>query len=585
MYILGVSCYYHDSAAVLLKDGELIAAAEEERFTRIKHDYSFPHNAIKFCLEHAGIKSENLDFVVFHEKPFLKFERIIKTILATFPKSCNLFKDVAITWLKSKLWIKSTIAQSLNIPENKILFSQHHLSHAASAFFSSPFEEAAILTIDGVGEWATTTLGIGKTNKITLLNEIMFPHSLGLLYSVFTAFLGFKVNNGEYKVMGMSAYGKPKHIDKVYQLIEVNDDGSFKLNMKYFSFHYSTTHSFNRNFIKLFGTPREREKRFVLDKELFEQNQIPITEEEIKENRYFADIAGSIQKVTEDILIKIANNLYQKTHLKKLCISGGVALNCVANYKILQNTPFTDIYIQPASGDSGAALGAALYAWHCLSDKKRAAIISHSYWGKEYSNQEIDLFLKKNNIVHTKLNQNDLIEYIAEKIKNGKIVGWFQGRFEWGPRALGNRSILADPRNPKMKQIINTKIKFRESFRPFAPSVLAEHASDFFDIDAIAQQYPAKFMLYTVPSKRGDLIPAVTHINEMSRIQIVKKEDNPLYYTLIEKFYQKTGIPLLLNTSFNLKGEPMVNSPKDAYTTFLRSGIDTLVMGNCIIEK
>ncbi|MDP8233331.1 MAG: carbamoyltransferase [Candidatus Saelkia tenebricola] len=585
MYIMGLSCYYHDSAAVLLKDGKLTAAAEEERFTRIKHDYSFPHNAIKFCLEHEGITSEDLDFVVFHEKPFLKFERIIKTILATFPKSCNLFKDVAITWLKDKLWIKSTIAQSLNMPENKILFSQHHLSHAASAFLSSPFKEAAILTIDGVGEWATTTFGKGQTNKITLLNEITFPHSLGLLYSVFTAFLGFKVNNGEYKVMGMSAYGAPKHIDKIYQLIEVNDDGSFKLNMKYFSFHYSTKHSFNKNFIKLFGTPREREKRFVLDRESFEHNQTPITEDEIKENQNFADIAASIQKVTEDILIKMANSVYQKTGLKSLCISGGVALNCVANYKILQNTPFTDIYIQPASGDSGAALGAALYVWHCLLDKKRETIISHSYWGKEYSNQEIDIFLKENNIAHKYLNQNELIEYTAEKIKNGKIVGWFQGRFEWGPRALGNRSILADPRNLKMKQIVNTKIKFREPFRPFAPSVLAEHASDFFDIDAIAQQYPAKFMLYTVPVKRRDLIPAVTHVNGMSRIQIVTKEDNPLYHTLIENFYQKTGVPLLLNTSFNLKGEPMVNSPEDAYSTFLRSGIDVLVLKNSILEK
>ncbi len=580
MYILGVSCYYHDSAAVLLKDGKLIAAAEEERFSRIKHDYGFPCNAIKFCLEQVNITAEDLDFVVFHEKPFLKFERIIKTILVTFPKSCNLFKDVAITWLKSKLWIKSTIAQFLDIPESKILFSQHHLSHSASTFFSSPFDKAAVLTVDGAGEWATTVLGKAEENKITLLEEIRFPHSLGLLYSVFTAFLGFKVNNGEYKVMGMSAYGTPKYVDKVYQIIKVNGDGSFKLNMRYFSYHYSTKHSFNKNFIKLFGQPRIPNSSFYTAK------TESVSNEALKKNVYYADIAASIQKVTEDILIKIANYLYAKTKLKKLCLSGGVALNCVANYKILKQTPFEEIYIQPASGDAGCALGAALYVWHCLLNNKRKFIFSHAYWGKDYSGEQTETFLKKENINFKHFgDENQLIDYITDAIINQKIIGWFQGRFEWGPRALGNRSILADPRNPEMKDILNSKIKFREPFRPFAPSVLAEYAGDFFDIENIDLQYPLKFMLYTVPVKRKDLIPAVTHVNQMSRIQIVNKEDNLLYYALIEKFHQKTGIPLLINTSFNLKGEPIVNTPQDAYETFLNSGLDILVLGNKVIEK
>jgi len=582
MYILGISCYYHDSAAALLKDGKLIAAAEEERFSRIKHDYSFPSNAINFCLEHENITAEDLDFVVFHEKPFLKFERIIKTILATFPKSCSLFKDVAITWLKSKLWIKSTIAQFLDIPESKILFSRHHLSHAASAFFTSPFDKAAVLTIDGVGEWATTVLGKAEENKITLLEEIRFPHSLGLLYSVFTAFLGFKVNNGEYKVMGMSALGAPKYTDKIYKLIKIDEDGSFRLNMKYFSYHYSTKYSFNKNFIKLFGQPRIPNSNFYTDRTGFES----INDKELKKNIYYADIAASIQKVTEDVLIKIANHLYSKTEINKLCFSGGVALNCVANYKILRETPFDEIYIQPASGDAGGALGAALYVWHRLLNKKREFILSDTYWGKSYSNEQIEEFLKGNDINYKHFpNESKLIDYITDAIVNQKVVGWFQGRFEWGPRALGNRSILADPRNPEMKNILNSKIKFREPFRPFAPSVLAEHVDEFFDIGSIKQQYPLKFMLYTVPVKREELIPAVIHVNRMSRIHIVEKKDNSLFYTLIEKFYQKTSIPLLINTSFNLKGEPIVNTPQDAYETFTNSGLDILVLGNQVIEK
>lgn len=592
-YILGISCYYHDSASALIKDGKLVAAAEEERFTRIKHDFSFPYNAIKFCLEYEKIRAQDLDFVVFHEKTFLKFERIIKTILSTYPKSCNLFREVVINWLKDKLWIKATISEFLNVPKNKILFSEHHLSHAASAFFCSPFKESAILTVDGVGEWATLTLGIGQANwdeedknKITILEEIRFPHSLGLLYSVFTAFLGFKINEDEYKVMGMSAFGEPRYLDKMYELITINSDGSFKLNMKYFSYHYSTRYSFNKNFVKLFGKPRIAESRFVVDRNSFVYDSTPITDDEIKENKRFADIAASVQKVTENTLVKIANFLYQKTKLKKLCLAGGVALNCLANYKILQQTSFDEIFIQPAAGDSGAALGAALYVWHCLLNKKREFILSHNYWGKEYSDNEIKTFLKKEAINFARFNDEEkLIDYVTDAIVNQKVVAWFQGRFEWGPRALGNRSILADPRNPKMKDIVNLKIKFREPFRPFAPSVLKEYAQDYFEIQNTDIHYPLKFMLYTIPVKKKNLIPAVTHVDNTSRIQVLYKQDNCLYYSLIKNFYDKTGIPLLLNTSFNLRGEPIVNSPYDAYHTFITSGLDILVLDNVVIEK
>lgn len=587
MYILGISCYYHDSAAVLLKDGILVAAAEEERFTRVKHDYSFPFQAIKFCLEYEGITGKDLDFVIFHEKPFLKFERIIKTIIATYPRSARLFQEVAINWLKEKLWIKFRIAEYLDIPEDKILFCEHHLSHASSAFFCSPFKESAILTVDGVGEWATLTLGKAKAdwdgsgeNKIEILEQIDFPHSLGLLYSVFTAFLGFKVNNGEYKVMGMSAYGEPKYLDRIYELVKMNSDGSFKLNMKYFSYHYSTRRSFNNNFIKLFGEPRKPGQRFILDK------TEGASDEEIKENRRFADIAASIQRFTERALIKIANYLYDKTGIKNLCMAGGVALNCVANYKILNNTPFENIFIQSAAGDSGAALGAALYLWHCFLNKKREFILNHSYWGKEYSEAEIDKFLQTRGITYRKVRDlKELIDYVVSKIIDQKIIGWYQGRFEWGPRALGNRSILADPRNPDMKEIINSKIKYREPFRPFAPSVLKEYVYDFFQVEDVDIHYPFRFMLYTVPAKNRDKIPAVIHVDGSSRIQVVDRDTNFMYYKLIEEFYHRTGIPLVLNTSFNLKGEPIVNTPQDAYSTFLRSGIDILVMGNCVVEK
>jgi len=498
-----------------------------------------------------------------------------------------------INWMGDKLWIKSLIEEKVGVSSDKILFSQHHLSHAASAFFCSPFSEAAILSIDGVGEWTTTALGKGEAdwdgkgrNEIQLFEEIRFPHSLGLLYSVFTAFLGFKVNEGEYKVMGMSAFGEPKYVDKIYELIRVNQDGSFRLNMKYLAYHYHTRRSFNKHFEDLFGRPRDSKSRFVTSKtSLYDYSNLP-TEEEIKTNQYYADIAASIQKITEDILIRIANYLYRKTELKKLCFAGGVALNCVANSRLLKETPFDEIFIQPSAGDGGGAMGATLYVYHCLLDKPRKFILKHVYWGKEYPEGQIMSFLKKNNFNYQYIeNEDKLVDLVVDALISGKVVGWFQGRFEWGPRALGNRSILADPRQEKMKDIVNIKIKFREPFRPFAPSVLFDKAEELFELNNSQGHYPLRFMLYTLPVKKKDLIPAVTHIDGSSRIQIVDKETNPRYYRLIERFYQETGVPAVLNTSFNLKGEPIVNSPEEAFNTFSKSEMDMLILGSFILSK
>ena len=593
MYILGISCYYHDAAACLLRDGEVIVAAEEERFSRIKHDLSFPINAIKFCLDYTGIKGRDLDYVVFNEKPFLKFERIIKTVLSTYPRSVGVFQEAIISWMGDKLWIKSSIEEKLGITSKRILFCQHHLSHAASSFFCSPFSEAAILSVDGVGEWTTTGLGRATAdwngrgrNEIQLFEEIRFPHSLGLLYSVFTAFLGFEVNEGEYKVMGMSAFGKPRYVDKIYKLIRVNRDGSFRLNMKYFTYHYHNRQSFNKHFEELFGKPRNPKARFVTNQTSLYDYTNPPTEKEIRINQYYADVAASIQRVTEDILIKIANYLYRKTGIKKLCLAGGVSLNCVANSRIARETPFEEIFIQPSAGDGGGAMGAALYVYHCLLAKPRRFILKHAFWGKEYSEKQIESFLKKKSLKYQYIEDEDkLIDLVVDALTSGKIVGWFQGRFEWGPRALGNRSILADPRDGRMKDIVNIKIKFREPFRPFAPSVLFDKTEELFEFNNLKEHYPLRFMLYTLPVKKRDLIPAVTHIDGSSRIQTVDKEANPRYYNLIERFYQATGVPVVLNTSFNLKGEPIVNSPQDALNTFLKSEIDMLILGNFILVK
>lgn len=596
MNILGISCFYHDAAAALIQDGMLIAAAEEERFSRIKHDHNFPSLAIQFCLAQGRISAEELDYVVFYEKPFLKFERLLLSILAGYPKSSGVFRESMIAWLPDKLWIKSLLKEKLRVPDSAILFSKHHLSHAASAFFCSPYSEAAILTVDGVGEWTTASEGIGtaqwngspKKNSIELNSEIRFPHSLGLLYSAFTAFLGFEVNEGEYKVMGMAPYGDPKYVDKVYKLIKVYDDGSFTLDMSYFCFSYHDKKMFNQKFIDLFREPRNPKARFVTQQTSLYDDPDPPTQYEMAKNQYYADVAASIQIVTEEIMVKMANNLHQKTGMKKLCLAGGVALNSVANYRILRETPFEEIYVQPAAGDAGGAIGAAFYAYHVLLRKPRVFSMNHAYWGKDYDDCQVQDFLKSKNIPHTIFGDDEkLLDVVIDALTQGKVMGWYQGRFEWGPRALGNRSILADARNPKMKDIINIKIKFREPFRPFAPSVPLESCEKYFDLPNAAKHYPARFMLYVTPVKKEQHanLPAITHADGTGRLQTVSKETNPRYHRLIQKFGEATGIPVVLNTSFNLKGEPIVTTPENAFNTFLNSGMDMLVLNHSIIEK
>ena len=588
MHILGISCYYHDSACVLLKDNQLVAAAEEERFSRKKHDYGFPGKSLDFCVNKAGIEDRDIDYVVFYEKPFLKFERILMSYLQTYPKSLKLFREVMISWVTEKLWIKENIGDKVNIAREKILFVDHHYSHAASAFLCSPFEESAILTIDGVGEWTTQTLGVGKGNSINIFAEQRFPHSLGLLYSAFTAFLGFEVNEGEYKVMGMAPYGQPKYVDKIYKIVKLNEDGSFYLDPSYFSFYYHPERTYTKKFEKLFGQPRNPKSRFVTSQTSIYDDKNPVTQQEMEQNQYYADMASSIQKVTEEILVSMANHLHQKTKLKKLCIAGGVGLNCVGNYHILKETPFEEIYVQPASGDSGGALGAALFFYYSVLNKKRDFVFNNAYWGEEYSDSEIKKFLDDNCMKYeVAKSEDELLEKTVEGLVSGKVVGWFQGRFEWGPRALGNRSILADPRRADMKDIVNIKIKFREPYRPFAPSVLKENVSEYFDIPKGDGGYPLRFMLLTlsVQEDKRNLIPATTHIDGTGRLQAVYEDTNPLYYRLIEKFRDATGVPVVLNTSFNLRGEPIVTTPENAFNTFKNSGMDMLCMGNFIISK
>jgi carbamoyltransferase len=591
MDILGISCFFHDAAAVLIRDGAIVAAAEEERFTRKKHDYDFPARAIEFCLGAGHVRGEDLDSVVFFEKPFTKFERLLLTSMQTFPRSRQVFQESMITWLTDKLWIKSLIKRKLNVPDHKILFSNHHLSHAASAFFCSPFDEAAILTVDGVGEWATATYGVGKDRAIKLHREVRFPHSLGLLYSAFTAFLGFEVNEGEYKVMGMAPFGEPKYADKVWKLIEQDSDGSFRLNMEYFTFHHSTQHTYASRFLDLFGPARDPKSYFFTPSSgypsYFGEKPADYTGQ-AKLNQHYADIAASIQLVTEEVLLKMANHLHKETGLKRLCMAGGVALNSVANGRILRETPFEEIYVQPAAGDGGGALGAALYAYHTVCNRPRNPAMNHAYWGKGYDAGEVGAFLKRNNIGHNRFdNEDKLLERVAGAIEQGKVIGWFQGRFEWGPRALGNRSILANPGRADMKDIVNTKIKFREPFRPFAPSVLVERAGEYFDLPEPERHYPARYMLYVVDvrDKARDRLPAITHVDGTARLQTVCADVSPRYYRLIEQVGEATGMPVVLNTSFNLKGEPIVNTPAEAYSTFSRSGIDMLVLGEHVIEK
>jgi len=558
MYILGISAFYHDSAAALLKDGEIVAAAQEERFTRIKHDFNFPLNAINYCLSTENIPASKLDYIGFYEKPFIKFERILYSHLATFPKSFVSFLLATPMWLKEKLWIPTLIRKKLNY-EGEVFLIEHHLSHAASSFLVSPFKESAILTIDGVGEWSTGAYGIGKDNQIELLYEMRFPHSPGLLYSAFTYYLGFKVNSAEYKVMGLAPYGEPLYYDLILkELVDLKEDGSFKLNMRYFSYDYGLKMTNNR-FDKLFGSP-------------------PRTPEtEIK--KLHKDIASSLQKVTEEIVLRMANNLYKETSFKNLCLAGGVALNCLANSRILKETPFEELFIQPGSSDAGGAVGVAAYIYYTLLNNQRGFVWKDTYLGPGYSQDQIKDFLVRKGIPYTEYNREKLLKLAAKLLSEQDILGWFQGRMEFGPRALGNRSILADPRQAINKDRVNQKVKYREGFRPFAPSVIWEKAKDFFEIDR-----PSPFMLLTFKVKSKE-IPAVTHVDNSARLQTVKKEENQLFYDLLLEFYNLTGCAVLLNTSFNLRGEPIVCTPEEAYLSFMRSGMDYLIMGNFVLDK
>ncbi len=596
MYILGISCFYHDSAAALLRDGQLVAASMEERFSRKKHDNSYPQQAIDFCLRQAGIREQDLDYVVFYEKPLLKFERILLTTLNTFPQSSAVWREAMLSWMKEKLWVKNIIQNKLKVDYKKILFCDHHMSHAASAFFASPFRDAAVLTVDGVGEWTTTTLGkatstwVGDAapghNDITLFSEQRFPHSLGLLYSAFTAFLGFRVNNGEYKVMGMAPYGEPRYLDKVEKVFKLNpQDGSFHLDLDYFSFHQSADSSYSQRFIELFGQPRPPEADFFT---MATNPERSAERAAMQENQHYADIAASIQRATEDALIAIANQLHKQTGLSKLVMAGGVALNTKANYRLLNETPFDEIYIQPAAGDDGGALGAALWAHHIVLGKPRDWVMPHAYWGQSYTNDECRQWLDSQGIVYESFEgrEDEMLDIVAESLTNKKVVGWMQGRFEWGPRALGARSILADPRADEMKEVVNTKIKFREPFRPFAPVILRDRAAEYFDYPAVQEHEAPRYMLIVAPIKeeKQDQLQAVCHMGT-GRLQAIDRETNPRYYGVIERFGQITGVPVVLNTSFNLRGEPIVTAPRDAYNTFYNSDIDMLAMESLLIRK
>ena len=591
--ILGISAFYHDSAACLLINGKIIAAAQEERFTRKKHDANYPYNSIDFVLKYAGIKLSEVDQIVFFEKPFLKFERLLETYVAFAPKGFKSFSKSMPIWLKDKLFQKNMLFNQLKRHDsnfcdyNKIYFSEHHLSHAASAFFPSPFKDALVLTADGVGEWATTTVAIGNGNKLEIKKEIHFPHSLGLIYSAFTYYTGFKVNSGEYKLMGLAPYGNPIYEDLIKNhLIDIKDDGSFYLNQSYFNYATGLQMT-NRKFNDLFGQ-KERDPKYD------------------KITKFHMDIAASIQKVTEEVMIKLTKSLKNEFKIENLCLAGGVALNCVANGKILKEKIFDKIWVQPAAGDAGCSLGAALAMWHIEMNKPRKININDdmqgSYLGPEYSQEKIEEQLDLVGAKYKILSDDDLINQTATDLSQDKIVGWFQGRMEFGPRALGARSILADPRSENMQKNLNLKIKFRESFRPFAPSVLKEDLSEWFEIDV---ESPYMLMVSNINKnkrlkmtadhnnligidrlnlKRSE-IPAVTHVDFSARIQTVKKETNLKYYRLINKFKEITKCPVLVNTSFNVRGEPIVNTPLDAYNCFIGTNLDKLVIGNCYLDK
>ena len=587
MFVLGISAHYHDSAAALLRNGEIVAAAQEERFTRVKHDLRFPENAVKYCLGEAGISSNDLSCVAFYEKPFLKFNRILETYLTFAPRGLGSFVKALPLWLKEKLWMRDHIKDQLKY-DGKVLFSEHHESHAASAFFPSPYDRAAFLTIDGVGEMTTSSYGIGNKNRVVLAAEMSFPHSIGLFYSAFTYFTGFKVNSGEYKVMGLAPYGEPKYVQAIFDhLVDLKEDGSFKMNMEFFDYCAGLTMT-NRGFDALFGGPPRKPETNLTQREM--------------------DLARSVQDVTEEIVLRMVRHVKRVTGERYLCMAGGVALNCVANGKLLRSGLFDDIWIQPAAGDAGGSIGAAYIAYHhhlsqpAPTEKKRG-LQAGSYLGPSYSDDEILKFLNAHGIPHHRFEDSaKLVEDTADLLAEGKIIGWFQGRMEFGPRALGNRSILGDPRLRDMQKKMNIKIKFREGFRPFAPSVLLEEVGNWFDFD---RESPYMLLVANIRKDRQRImtdqeknlwgieklnvirseIPAVTHVDYSARLQTVNAEDNPLYHSLISRFFQKTGCPVVVNTSFNVRGEPIVGSPRDAYACFMRTDIDVLVMGNFMLHK
>lgn len=592
MYILGVSAYYHDAAAVLLKAGRVVAAAQQERFSRRKHDPQLPKAAIEYCLKVANIGTQDLEAVVYYEKPLRKFERILSTQLATVPKSFQQFGPSMFAWLSSKLWVKTNLSKLLRIDPTRILFTDHHMSHAASAFLCSPFDDAAVLVMDGVGEWATTTLyraTRAPSTRIVPLMELQFPHSLGLLYSTFTAWLGFEVNEGEYKVMGMAPYGRPRYVDKVRKLLIQHGDGSFNLDLDYFTFHYHPSRSFSDRFVAEFGPPRDARQRFVTTLTGTPADEPAPSQAELDANQYFADVAASVQQVTEELVLELVKTLYEKTGLSNLCMAGGVALNSVANGRVLRESPFQQVFIQPAAGDAGGALGAALYAWEVALGRPRAFTFDRCDWGQQASDADITEFLTDFRVKATEFeDESQLTSHVAERLQKGEVMGWVQGRFEWGPRALGQRSILADPRRADMKERVNRTVKYREPFRPFAPSTLTESASDLFKVaPQVASWHPEHFMLTTarVRDEHRMSLQAVTHVDGSARIQRVSRELNPRYYALISAFGSLSGIPVLLNTSFNLKGEPIVNTPLEAYATFQRSNLDALVIDRWVIDR
>ncbi len=560
MKILGISCFYHDSAACLLDGGRVIAAAQEERFTRIKHDWNFPKNAVQYCLKEGGVTTAELDAVGFYDKPFLKFERMLQTYIATWPLGALSFLKAMPLWLKQKIWMSSLIEKELNF-KGKLFFGEHHLSHAASTFYASGFEDAAILTVDGVGEWTTTSLARGRGLDIELLEEIKFPHSLGLLYSTFTYYLGFKVNSGEYKVMGLAPYGSPRFYDLILEnLIDLKSDGSFKLNQKYFTYTYGLRMA-GKRFEKLFGLPA-RSPESPLQQVHF-------------------DLAASIQKVCDEAMLQMARHAYEITKSPRLCLAGGVALNCVSNGHILREGPFKEIFIQPAAGDAGGSYGIASFISHALFREPRVSRWEHAFMGPGLNKEEVRNLLDREGAVYQECTDGELISFVARRIAEGKVVGWVQGRLEFGPRALGHRSILADPRDPKMKDTVNLKIKFRETFRPFAPAVLAEECSDYFSLS-----HESPFMLLVAPVREDQrVIPSVTHVDGSARIQTVKENQDPLFYQLIEEFQRQAGVPVVINTSFNVRGEPIVCTPEDAWRCFMRTRMDCLVLGSFVLDK